>query len=67
MNILYLGVNNPVKVAVSGCKASDLRLSATNASITESQGTFYMRPQTASKITLSVSCQGKLIRVADLG
>jgi hypothetical protein len=65
MNILYLGVDNPVKVAVSGCKASDLKLTATNASISESHGTFYVRPQTPGKVTLSVSCQGKLIRAAE--
>ena len=65
MNILYLGLNNPIKVAVSGCKTADLKVSVTNADIRGERGEFYVRPHSLNKVTISIGCRNKLLRKAE--
>lgn len=61
MNVFYLGVNNPVTIAVSGAKDADITASIDNGTI-EKSGSFYIvKPQKTGLATISVSLKGKLI------
>ncbi len=45
MNVLYIGVENPMKIAVSGYKSSELAVSVTNGEISGSSGNYIVRPK----------------------
>jgi len=64
MNILYLGIDNPIKVAVSGCRISDVKVNAVNAEIRNTQGNLYVQPKNVGTVTISVYCKDKLHRNA---
>ena len=60
LHVAYLGLTNPVAIAVEGMKNSDLKISTDNGSIElQSDGTFYFRPQKSGKATVFVEWNGK--------
>lgn len=62
MNVLYLGVDNPVKIAASGYDASDLSVSIDNGTITGENGVYVIRPKTPDSAIVTVSKNGKDIQ-----
>ena len=62
MNVLYLGVDNPVKIAASGYDASELDASVDNGTISGKDGEYIIRPKEQGSATVTVSCNGKEIQ-----
>jgi len=61
MNVVYIGVDNPLKVAVSGYDFSDLNVTITNGSIKGEKGEYIINPRRPGNMVLSVYANGKLI------
>ena len=62
MNVLYIGVDNPLKIAASGYKASDLVASIDNGTITGQNGEFIVHPKQPGSATIIVNSKGKEIQ-----
>jgi len=62
MNVLYIGVDNPIAIAVSGYETSDLDISVDNGKISGSNGAYIIRPDHIRLAKVTVSCKGKEIR-----
>jgi hypothetical protein len=62
MNVLYLGVDNPMAIATSGYETSDLNVSIDNGTITGSNGNYIVRPDHPGSALISVSSKGKVIQ-----
>jgi len=45
MNVLYIGVDNPIKIAASGYEPSEINVSVTNGTITGKNGEYIVRPK----------------------
>lgn len=65
MNVLYLGVENPVNVAVSGIKSSEIEVSIDNGTISGSNGSYIVRPKEPGSAIITVSSDGEEIRNAE--
>lgn len=64
MNVLYLGVDNPVTIAISNHSPSEIKVSVDNGTILkmkESSSYYIMRPKQVGMATLSVSLGDKVI------
>ncbi len=59
MNVLYLGVDNPMSIAASGYAASDLDVSIDNGTITGSNGSYTVRPDHPGSATIYIKQQRK--------
>ncbi|MFO7657751.1 MAG: GldM family protein, partial [Bacteroidales bacterium] len=62
MNVLYIGVDNPVKIAASGYRSSKLEASIDNGTISGSNGEYIVRPEKPGKAMITVSIKGKTIQ-----
>jgi len=62
MNVLYLGVQNPVKIAASGYKPSELTVTIDNGTITGTDGEYNISPKEVGKALLTVSFKEKEIQ-----
>jgi beta-lactamase regulating signal transducer with metallopeptidase domain len=62
MNVLYLGVDNPVRIAASGFETSDLSVSIDNGTITGSNGEYVIQPKQAGSAVVTISSKGKEIQ-----
>ncbi len=62
MNVLYIGVDNPIKIAASGYDASDLTASVDNGTITGKNGEYVIRPKEQGSAIVTVSSNGKVIQ-----
>ena len=62
MNILYIGVDNPLKIATSGYEASDLAASIDNGTITGQNGEFIAHPKQPGTAIITVTSKGKEIQ-----
>jgi hypothetical protein len=65
MNVLYLGVDNPLKVAVSDCKPSELEVTVSNGTITGSNGRYIVRPETAGMAIVRITVKGVIVGSSD--
>ena len=54
MNVFYLGVDNPVEIAVAGVPGSQISADATNGSLVPSAGKFIMRPKRPGNCLVNV-------------
>lgn len=54
MNVLYLGVDNPVSIAVSGYDADDLKVGVDSGVITGENGYYIIRPARSGLLKVSV-------------
>ena len=61
MNVLYAGIENPVKVASSGIKAQELEVTVDNGIITGKNGAFIIIPEKAGTAVITVKHKGKEI------
>ncbi|WP_340113718.1 M56 family metallopeptidase [Maribellus mangrovi] len=62
MNVLYVGVDNPIKIAASGYDASDLTASIDNGKISGKNGEYEVRPKEPGSAIVSVMSKGKEIQ-----
>ena len=52
MNVLYVGVDNPVKIAVSGYESSEIEVVITNGIILGENGDYIIRPKKPGNMIL---------------
>jgi gliding motility-associated protein GldM len=64
MNVIYLGVENPVKIASSGYETSELDASIDNGTIYGRNGEYMILPKETGMATLTISSKGKEIQKA---
>jgi gliding motility-associated protein GldM len=57
MNVVYKGYDNRMEISVPGVAASQLRVSATGASMTKSGNQYICKPTADREITISVSAE----------
>ncbi len=62
MNVFYLGLDNPIKVAASGYEASDLTVTIDNGRIYGENGEYIIRPFRPGSAIVTVSSNGKEIQ-----
>ena len=62
MNVLYLGIENPVKIAASGYESSELTVSIDNGTITGSNGEYTIQPKEIGSAVVTISSDGKEIQ-----
>jgi gliding motility-associated protein GldM len=66
MNVLYLGVDNPITVAVESAKDANVKVSINNGSIRKyGNGTYVARPSKRGTAKISVSVGNKLVGAYD--
>jgi gliding motility-associated protein GldM len=59
MNILYIGIDNPVSVAAPGIASDKLKVSISNGTITGSNGKYIVQPIGGSESIIEVSAEVK--------
>lgn len=60
VNVLYLGLDNPIRISGGSAGAEKIAATIDNGSITKGEGgLFSAKPSTAGKATLNVSVEGK--------
>ncbi|MFW6275775.1 MAG: M56 family metallopeptidase, partial [bacterium] len=62
MNVLYLGVNNPVTIVASGYDADELEVSIDNGNIRGDEGEYIINPGQPGAAVVTVSHKGKEIQ-----
>jgi hypothetical protein len=63
MNVLYIGVDNPITIAVSGYKASEVDVSVKdNGTITGADGEYIINPARPGNLFVEVKHNGKIIQ-----
>lgn len=62
MNVLYLGVDNPLKIAASGYNAKDLEVSIDNGTIKGKNGQYLVWPRNEGSAIVSVKNNGNVIQ-----
>jgi hypothetical protein len=65
MNTILRGVDNPVKIVVSGCNHSDLTVTIDNGTIEGDGGEYIVRPLMLGKATITIIVDGKEIQKAN--
>lgn len=62
LNVLYIGIENPVNISVSEYAAEDITVSIDNGSITGKNGEYIVKAHTPGKAVITVSAKGKTIK-----
>lgn len=62
MNVMYIGVDNPIKIAASGYDSKDLTVSVDNGSVTGADGEYKVRVKRPGTTVVSVSHKGEIIQ-----
>ncbi|NJK85037.1 MAG: hypothetical protein HC906_02740 [Bacteroidales bacterium] len=62
MNVLYLGVDNPIRIAASGYDASELNVSIDNGTITGSMGEYVIQPKEKGSALVTIMVKDKVIQ-----
>ena len=62
LNVLYIGVENPVNISVSDYAADDITVSIDNGSITGQNGEYIVKAHHAGKAVITVAAKGKTIK-----
>jgi len=65
MNVLYLGIENPIKIAVSGIPASEVEVAIDNGTIKGGNGDYFVTPKMDGVAKMTISSKGNEIRVAE--
>ncbi|HAF27627.1 MAG TPA: hypothetical protein DCG75_01135 [Bacteroidales bacterium] len=65
MNVLYVGIENPVKIAVSGCENTEIEVSASNANLTGENGNYIIIPKKPGNLLVTVKAKGEVVQVAE--
>ena len=59
MNVLYIGVENPVQISAAGVSAKDLNITMSNGNISGGGGNYMIRVNTPGKINVNVAAKGR--------
>lgn len=64
MNVLYLGIDNPVTIAVSGYKSSEIDVEILDdaGNISGTNGEYMITPNKPGKLTLAVKADGNIVQ-----
>ena len=62
MNVLYLGVDNPMAIAVTGVDANDLKVSIDNGLISGEKGKYIVKPKSKGLAMITVKANGEVIQ-----
>lgn len=62
MNVLYIGLDNPVKIATWVGEPSELEVSIDNGTISGSNGEYVIRPKEIGNAVITVKCKGNEIQ-----
>jgi hypothetical protein len=62
MNVLYVGVGNPVKISASGFKPSELIVTIDNGTVTGGNGDYIVNVKEEGNATITISCGDTEIR-----
>lgn len=68
MNVFYIGLDNPVEISAAGISSSDLKVSASGATISRKGNQFVVRPSASgghAKISVSAEVNGKTQRLGE--
>ncbi|MEY4925943.1 MAG: gliding motility protein GldM [Bacteroidota bacterium] len=68
MNLVYIGIDNPIQITAQGYEASDLAVAVSQGSIAPSadkKGTFIWKVSATGTAKISVSAKGKLLYETD--
>ena len=64
MNVLYIGIDNPVEIAVSGYKDSEISVSVSNGIIRKLGGSYIINPKQVAESVVTVMANGKVVKEA---
>jgi len=67
MNVLYIGIANPVSVAIPGISSDNLRVSIQNGSITGDRGKYIVRVENTQDVIIIVSAEIKPGEIKEMG
>lgn len=59
MNVLYIGVDNPIQISAAGVAANNLKVSMANGTINGSGGNYIVNVQTPGETNINISANGK--------
>ncbi|MCF8370354.1 MAG: hypothetical protein K9H64_01950 [Bacteroidales bacterium] len=62
MNIFYMGINNPIKIAVSGYDNSDIEVDIDKGTVSGENGSYIVRVEEEGTVLLTVKSHGKEIQ-----
>ncbi len=62
MNVLYVGIDNPIKVAVSGYESTEIDVAITNASIRGKEGEYIVNPKRPGSSIFVVRAKGEVVQ-----
>lgn len=65
MNVLYVSVDNPIKIAISNIPPSDLSVGINNGTVTGGSGEYIIRPTDVGSATLTVYYKGDVVHEAN--
>jgi len=65
-NVVYIGIENPVNISVSGYSANAIEVAIDNGTITGESGEYIIKPATPGKVLVTVKAGGKKIRETEL-
>lgn len=65
-NVVYIGIENPVNISVSGYAANAIEVAIDNGTITGESGEYIIKPATPGKVLVTVKAGGKTVRETEL-
>lgn len=65
MNVVYLGIDNPVSIAVSGYNSSDIEIKVSNARFTGSDGKYIIKPIRPGNVVIDVYADGEIVQSSE--
>jgi hypothetical protein len=65
-NVVYIGIENPVNISVSGYPANAIEVAIDNGTIAGTSGEYIIKPARPGKAVVTVKAGGKTVREAEL-
>lgn len=65
-NVVYIGIENPVNISVSGYAANAIEVAIDNGAITGESGEYIIKPARPGKVLVTVKAGGKTVRETEL-
>jgi gliding motility-associated protein GldM len=62
MNVLYIGIENPVNISVSGYTPDQVEVKTDNGKIEGSNGKYIVKPKTPGKAVITVTAKGEVVQ-----
>jgi gliding motility-associated protein GldM len=67
MNVLYIGIDNPISIAVPGIESEKLQVSIVNGSLTGSKGKYVVKVNNVNDVTINVAAEIKPAEIKYMG